>query len=275
MYGEFPEPVAEGFEPGTAWEGLRRACARWTARGVRVVVIANPLSGPGTDIDGQIVSAWTCAVYQKAVRALQAAGATVLGYVPTGWLGLGGNGVNTHFGPDGRPTCRATRRRAITRAARAFVGAWYEHYPTVDGIFFDEVAVDGGLYAWSYGRLRAAVRRWASGARIGWNFGVPVRRKLRPRPGELYCQLENVERALWQSPVELAGAAQNVILLHHARRPVAPTFGQVVDAVLERGVGWFYTQPQTDWGHAPPADHFEALLEALADRGALQLGPVA
>lgn len=72
---------------------------------VRVNVIVNPASGPGTIAD---------IVYTRAIKILKGAGARVLGYVSTAYTTRAENLIN------------------------ADIGLWRDIYPEVDGIFLDE-----------------------------------------------------------------------------------------------------------------------------------------
>jgi hypothetical protein len=80
---------------------------------VPVLYVVNPADGPGTVEDGN---------YTAAMRLLQGAGATVLGYVATGY---------------------AARDPALVHAD---VDGWGTVYPsiTLDGIFYDEMPYDPG-----------------------------------------------------------------------------------------------------------------------------------
>lgn len=80
---------------------------------VPVVVILNPNSGPGSGV----ISAYTTVIGQ-----LQAAGAIVVGYVASGY------GIANHdFTPQNETTIKTD------------VANWQSFYPTVQGIFFDEM----------------------------------------------------------------------------------------------------------------------------------------
>ena len=107
-----------------------------SARRPRMVVL-NPDSGPGAG-QGR--------AYREAVRALQAAGIRVLGYVPTGYGGRASAGV------------LADVRRYL---------AWYQ----VDGIFFDETSSDAALLP--YYRALSRQARGEAGRVVVVNPGVP------------------------------------------------------------------------------------------------------
>jgi hypothetical protein len=112
------------------------------------MVVVNPASGPGPR---------RSEAYGRAVRALQAAGVRVLGYVPTGY---------------------GWRPLQLTRDDVDRYVSWYG----VDGIFFDEAASDAGQLP-HYRALARAARD--DGARlVVLNPGVP------PAPG--YFELADV-----------------------------------------------------------------------------------
>lgn len=75
----------------------------------RIVVIANPDNGPGIVFDPH---------YADGITLLQAAGVTVIGYVYTQYSDRNAGQVEDD------------------------IDAWAAYYPTVDGIFFDEMSTD-------------------------------------------------------------------------------------------------------------------------------------
>lgn len=108
---------------------------------VPVIAILNPASGPGTSQQ---------AIYVTAIAQLKAAGAIVLGYVPTG------TGIANHdFNPQNQTTIEAE------------VTTWISFYPNINGIFYDEyddtgsattcTAVSGGNCITLYQNLTAFV----------------------------------------------------------------------------------------------------------------------
>ena len=82
-------------------------------KNVAIYVILNPSNGPGTATDGN---------YLDAVRKLHGAGIKVLGYVSTDYIGS--------------PAPHGNRTIAQIEAD---VSNWAAFYPSVDGIFFDEM----------------------------------------------------------------------------------------------------------------------------------------
>jgi len=91
---------------------------------VPVIAVVNPANGPGSGV----ISAYTV-----GIEKLRAAGIKVIGYVATGY----------------------TDRSEAT--VRADMDAWQTFYPTVSGIFFDEMANSGGHEDY-YRRLSAYAR---------------------------------------------------------------------------------------------------------------------
>jgi len=95
---------------------------------VPTTVVLNPSTGPGTVVDGN---------YTAAIKRLQGAGCTVLGYV------------------------HATYATRASADVRDDVDTWIELYPLVDGIFIDEMTNDddashrfyfSGLTSYIHGR---------------------------------------------------------------------------------------------------------------------------
>lgn len=97
--------------PNTAYSSLITLVG--TYPNVPVIAILNPASGPGSG---------ALAAYTTVIGQLQAAGITVIGYVPSGY-GI----ANTDYAGEDEATIKA------------MVADWLSFYPTVQGIFYDEM----------------------------------------------------------------------------------------------------------------------------------------
>ncbi len=115
--------------PGASWSAV--AAIKQANPGVPVIAIINPNSGPGASADPN---------YVAGIRSLQAAGVTVLGYVPTGY------------------TARSTSQ------VQSMVMDYKNWYP-VTGIFFDEMANTAGSEGY-YSALNAYAKS------VGFTFTV-------------------------------------------------------------------------------------------------------
>ena len=132
------------------------------------IVVANVENGP----DSQPVPAWTSAISQA-----HTAGAKVLGYVDTGYLG---SPITDH--PDGLLTrAGLSGLSAWIPQIEADVNAWYQFYGSdIDGIFFDEgtnecgPSPSSGLYAEEYEFLTQYVKEAHPGAVTALNPGTAV-----------------------------------------------------------------------------------------------------
>ncbi|KAB8194860.1 hypothetical protein FH608_017060 [Nonomuraea phyllanthi] len=138
------------FNPGELW-------GRLADPGVGIVV-ANPFSGPGKDVDP---------TYAKAIADAHAAGITVLGYVATGYLGSTGRATRL-----GETTPLAWLAQAQQETAR-----WYDLYGSygLGGVFLDEVQnVCGPANAWSdtYRALDESIKSLHRGAFTVINPGI-------------------------------------------------------------------------------------------------------
>src|SRR3569623_6928 len=91
--------------PGAAaWSAIVDAKRAHPA--VPVVAVVNPNNGPGTSVDPNSTS---------GITSLKSVGITVFGYVPTGYAGQAASAI------------------------QAAVASWKSFYPSVTGIFFDEM----------------------------------------------------------------------------------------------------------------------------------------
>ena len=94
--------------PGSTWSTV--AAVKQANPGVPIIAIINPNSGPGASADPNYVS---------GIKSLQAAGVTVLGYVPTGYTA-----------------------RSLSQVESMVMD--YKNWYPVTGIFFDEMANTAG-----------------------------------------------------------------------------------------------------------------------------------
>ena len=83
-----------------------------------ITVIVNPANGPGTVTDGN---------YTDAIIKMQGAGIQVLGYIETDYPYIAGHGT------------------VSLSQAEALVDRWITLYPTIDGIFFDDMSYQNPL----------------------------------------------------------------------------------------------------------------------------------
>lgn len=269
MYAEFPRIGGDGrLDPDSSWGDLESAVRRFSGR-LQVWVVANPMSGPGVNIDGSRVNEHTTLSYQWAVRRLKEAGARVLGYVATGWMGRAGQSVCTRWDSNGRCDSRATTGATIVSACQTHIDHWFEHY-AVDGIFFDEVAVQnvGGR---ADGNAALAQRALATAghasAPLAFNYGVPPETPLDKAPATwVFGQIENSERAFLASALRLRSAPASLALIHHASRPGTPGFARLVSRVEALGIQWLYATPKSEWNVAPEPLYFHELFHSLSTR---------
>jgi hypothetical protein len=197
------------------------------------MVIVNPNSGPG---------ARRSDAYADAVRALQAAGVRVLGYVPTGY--------------GSRPT-----QEAIADVER--YASWYR----VDGIFFDEAASAAGELPY-YRALARAARGGGNGRQlVVLNPGVP------PAPG--YFDLADVVVTFEGSYAAYADAVEATPEWLDRQRPESiahlvygATRAQALGALADSGAGYLYATSgalPNPWRTLPA--YLDEEVEALATCG--------
>ncbi len=120
-------------------------------RGVGIIAIMNPASGPGDA---------PSADYTIAIAAFRAAGGRVLGYVPTGYLGTSVNSTSS---------CRPAAGMRYSEADIVGCASRYGAYYVIDGIFLDEFGPPAGgsppeavvaYYERIYDRLKLVNPNW-------------------------------------------------------------------------------------------------------------------
>lgn len=265
MYGEAPRLDAHGALVEGAWTALCEAVARWQGAGLEILVVLNPMSGPGYHPDGTALSEGTTVAYQAAMCHVQAAGARALGYVATGWLGAAP--LATDWAYDGTAQYQVSRtvstRAAALKAVEFSVDAWMKHYARLDGIFFDEVSVKGKRAIVSgYRQVAERARAARPHAWLVWNYGVPGP-DLAPSPDPRWINGHFEGNAAHLADIEpLPGDGRSLVLAHHAVRPA-----WALARAEELGAAWFWALDQGDWAVAPRQSWFDDMLRTVASRG--------
>lgn len=234
------------FYPGGDGAALWR---RMTGPGTGIAV-ANPFSGPGKTRDPN---------YAAAIAAAKAAGVTVLGYVPTGYLGTTG---------------RATRLGQTTPTAwsaqvQQDIETWYRLYggDGLGGIFFDEVQ-NLCEHAGAYRALDQHTRAWHRGAFTVINPGIET--------PPCYADIGDVSltfEGTYESYVDWAAPSWHRTLdprrLWHLVHGTG-TLDRLDDAMRwsrERNAGYVYVTPDVlanPWDTLPPDDYWQRELAAAA-----------
>lgn len=236
-------PAGDSADAGLGARAWRRVEAAARQLGPKLVVIANPNSGPGERVDPQ---------YREVIAHVQSHGARVVGYVSTRW---------------GQREAEAVRRD---------VDAWYELYRP-DGIFFDEAATkreDGGVdLAGRYSAYVAHAEAAQNAARPSLhapactvlNFGAVPDPAYLAIPRSLFVALEERFAVFAAAPApgmhELEGRL--VALVHERRGQGAHShMSEVISKSRADGYGWlcYCDHDGVDWSRL--ADDFEELVGA-------------
>ncbi|MFC0527742.1 spherulation-specific family 4 protein [Phytohabitans kaempferiae] len=226
---------------------------RLTAQGTGIAV-ANPFSGPGKTRDPG---------YAAAIAAAGAAGVTVLGYVPTGYLGTTG---------------RATRLGETTPAAwsaqvQQDIETWYRLYggDGLGGVFFDEVQnVCGpdGAYARTYRALDEHTRAWHRGAFTVINPGIGTERCYADI-GDVILTFEGTYESYveWEPPAwHRALDPRRLWHLVHATGTLE-RLDEAMRLSERRNAGYVYVTPDVlanPWDSLPPEEYWQRQLAAAA-----------
>jgi len=163
-------PAGDGRQ---AWEAVAVAARRFDS--VPVLVVVNPGNGPGRVPDSN---------YQSGIAELSSAGAEPVAYVA---LGYG--------------------RRPLSEV-HADLRRWRRRYPSVRGVFFDEVPVPNDTLSWREARRYVAdISTYARGRRFsGTLIGNPGTAAPRAYAGAEAFDLVVVhEDRRWPAPEALAG----------------------------------------------------------------------
>lgn len=124
------------------------------------VLVANVLNGPDATVDED---------WAKVINKASTAGKTVIGYVRTGYMGVSQQNFTTRLGYQSVS--------AWTAQIEQDVDMWYELYPNIMGIFFDEVwnlCGDRNLYSELYRIISEYTKRKYPGAYTVLNPGATI-----------------------------------------------------------------------------------------------------
>jgi hypothetical protein len=209
------------------WSRLAAAAAQ-----VPTIVVLNPSNGPGRRVDPY---------YPPVLQQLKSAGATVVGYVYTQW-----------------------GRRSLS-AVKSSVQTFYALYPTIDGIFVDEMAAQASTRLLAYYReLAAFVRAQRDGARLVGNPGCAFDRAFYDqRCADLFVDQEGPladfagqPRAAWSGQAPTAAFGEIAF--------GAPSSSEGARQLRRRGAGWVYcTNLAGDNPYEALPSDFESMLASL------------
>lgn len=197
----------------TAWAALNSAA---NALPNRVVAIANPANGPYSARQSD---------YAAAITSLQNAGGRVIGYVYSSYA-----------------------NRALD-AVKADVDLWYSFYPTINGIFVDEVANTDGKQPY-YLALYNYIKSKSSSSLVVNNPGTSTLPSYLfyngARVADVICIFESSGSAALQWSKDAWTASyprSNFYLLAYNTANVNVNnfdYGDIIDRAYQQNVGWVY-----------------------------------
>lgn len=198
--------------------GVMRDGLRVSAPGS--VVVMNPSSGPGPRSNSD---------YRRVLAYCQNAGQKVIGY------------VSTRYG--GRSE----------RLVKADVDAYYKFYPSIDGIFFDEMATDPGSES-HYKRLHDHVKTKSGTRFVSANPGTATSEsswQLRTADNVVVFEGYQWQYEAWQAPAwTTTTSASRISHLVHASRDTA-SLNVACTKAQETNAGFVYV---TDDGNPDDGD---------------------
>lgn len=215
--------------------------------------IVNPASGPGIARDPQ---------YAAQVEKSQAAGLTILGYVPTAYAGT-------------------TRSDRTVAAVEADIDKYYEWYG-VDGVFLDEASTDC-QYATSptsyYNEIYQHVKARGGDQAVAINPGTQT--------AECYMSVSDVVMnfegshekyvSSYAAPAWVEGYDPDRFWHLVYDSPDATTMKQDIAASKGRNAGQIYVTPDVlpnPWDTLPPSRYFEAEQQLVAGSKAPLITPI-
>lgn len=225
--------------PDGYWGQLREAAGVITER---LVAIANVYNGPGETANVD---------YSAAISAVVSNGGKVIGYVHTCY----GESTPIHA------LCPKTKE-----AIKAEVDRWYQFYPMINGIFFDEVSTKQGLVSF-YQELYDYVQGKQAGSIVYLNFGVEPHQDYAGIGSSVLCTFEGPfsRFAGWSSPSWIT-KERSCALVYDTSASNLPI---ALESLLSKQVGWFYFTSDTNgtgnpWDTLPP--YFWSLVNRVSCR---------
>ena len=176
----------------------------------RLVAIANPNSGPGTAFQQS---------YGDAITALQAQTGRVVGYVATGYAAKSLATVETE------------------------IDSWYSWYPTINGIFFDEVANATGQEAY-YQSLYNYVKTKNAAGLVVDNPGSTTQESYlyynAARVADVICTFESASGFSTWSQASWTATYDRSNFYELPFNTSLSTYKAAVDHAYQQNAGWIY-----------------------------------
>lgn len=206
----------------------------------KLTAIANVYNGPGAESDRN---------YSEAINAVIDNGGKVIGYVHTCY---------------GEPDPIHSLCPKTIEEIKSDVDRWYQFYPAIDGIFFDEVSFKQEKVPF-YQELYDYVQGKQSDAVVVNNFGV--------KPHENYLGVGSSILCTFESPFSnfVGWLPPNWVTRERSCVLVYDTSSSYFPAALERlskmEIGWFYFTSDTNgvlnpWDTLPP--YFRNLVNSVS-----------
>jgi Spherulation-specific family 4 len=239
------------FYPGTSphfWTCFVNAASRL---GERLIVIANPGDGPGT-VAQQI--------YTDAIERITSKGGQVIGYVYTCYAGRYSPSIPSNLCPQPNGYLNVD----------ADINAWYTFYPSISGIFFDQVSADQrdvGFYQRRYDQVQQAhqIAHPDKTGLVVFNPGQNMHHNYYGISSALFVIFEeaSVQFFAWQPATTLASNIRRSATLVYAT-PQAE-YSAVLKRIQAQDFGGFFVTDglldPNPWNTLPP--YFEDLVNAV------------
>lgn len=196
---------------GNYWYSM---CDALQAQGKKGVLIANPYNGPSTSRNPD---------YAHVIDYCQARGQKVIGY------------VHTSYGA------------RSSSAVRTDVNSWYSFYPSIDGIFFDEMSnksTTKRYYAKLYKHVKgtSATRNYVVGnpgaaAATSWQLDAPV------ADAVVVFESDLASYANWTPPGWVLSKASSQIVQMVHTTPDTTSMQGACGASKDKNAGYIYITP--------------------------------
>jgi hypothetical protein len=210
--------------------------------GEKLIVIANPSDGPGIHQDQN---------YSNAINTVRHNGGKVIGYVHTCY------GNQTQPNPN-HPLCPKAEA-----SVKADVDTWYDLYPMIDGIFFDETSSDQEKVSY-YQTLYDYIQKKQSGSIVVNNFGVTPDQGYFGVGSSILCVFENEFPSFigWTSASWIT-SERSLVLVHNTSND---DLQKALAHLSKEDIGWFYVTSDAmpnPWDTLP--HYFSDVVKSVSD----------
>lgn len=217
------------------------------------VLVANVLNGPDYVVD----SSWNSVIERAA-----GSGKKIIGYVRTGYLGVSEQAFKTRLGSRDLADWASQIEQDIDK--------WFELYPAIGGIFFDEGWPECGpsnIYSNLYAYINDYTKRKHPGAYTVLNPGSPIAQCYEETMDTLLTFEQDYEAYISKFVPNNWTPKDTRKIWHIVYRVPQDKIAEALKLALSRNIGYFELtndDKPNPYDVVPPEDYMQAIMKAVS-----------